>query len=200
VLEVAAARGRQPVELHRENQDQHDPEPERRHRLPEQRDHRRDVVEHAVALDGRDDPGRDGQAERDEQRGSGQLEGGGHALDDQVERRLAVAHGLSEIAAQRAGEEAAVLDDERIIEAHRLAELPDVLFGRIGRQQHQRWIAGEIQDEEHDEGDAEQDQQRLGQPPREEDLHGARRRRATASMCGVCGNMSTGSTHSSRYP
>src|SRR5262245_51705204 len=111
-----------------------------------------------------------------------------------------MADGLSEVPAQGTREEAAVLHDERIVEAHRLAELPHVLLGRIRRQQHQRRIAGEIEDEEHDEGNAQQDQQRLGQATRQEDLHGARRRRATASICGVCGNMSTGSTHSSRYP
>ena len=36
----------------------------------------------------------------------------------------------------RALEEAAVLHDERIVEAHRLAELRDVLGGGVGRQQH----------------------------------------------------------------
>ena len=109
-----------------------------------------------------------------------------------------MAHRLAEVAVERADEEAAVLHDERIVEAHRLPELLHVLFGRVGRQQHQRRIAGEIQDEKDDEGDPQQDQQRLGQPAGQEDLHDARRRRATASMCGVCGNMSTGSTHSSR--
>ena len=67
---------------------------------------------------------------------------------------------------------------------------------RVGRQQHERGIAREKQDAEHDERDAEQHEQRLQESPEEVDLH-ARRRRATASMCGVCGNMSTGCTHSS---
>ena len=39
---------------------------------------------------------------------------------------------------------------------------------------------------------------RLEQSPGKERPHAGRRRRATASMCGVCGNMSTGCTHSSR--
>ena len=38
----------------------------------------------------------------------------------------------------------------------------------------------------------------LREPPEEVDAHAARRRRAMASMCGVCGNMSTGCTHSTR--
>jgi hypothetical protein len=54
-----------------------------------------------------------------------------------------------------------------------------------------------MEDKEDDEGDAEQDEERLEQPAEEVDPH-ARRRRATASICGVWGNMSTGCTHSRR--
>ncbi len=135
VLEVAAPRGGQPVEPHREDQDQHDAEPEGRHGLAEQRHHRRDVVDRRVAPHRRDDAGGNGQAQRDEQPRAGQLEGGGQPLEHEVHGGLAVAQRLAEVAAHRALEEAQVLDRDRIVEAHRLAELRDVLGGRVGRQQ-----------------------------------------------------------------
>src|SRR5207244_2856056 len=121
-------------------------------------------------------------------------------LDDEVERGLAVAHRLAEVAAQRAREEPPVLDDERIVESHRLTEALHVFGRRVRRQQHERRVAREVEDEKNHERDAEEDEQGLQQPAGEVRLHEARRRRATASMCGVCGNMSTGCTHSSRSP
>ena len=111
--------------------------------------------------------------------------------------RLTVPHRLAEVSAQGPGEEAPVLHDEWIVEAHRLAEATHVLRRRLRRQQHQRGIAREVQDQEDDERHAEQDHQRLPQSPDEERPH-ARVRRATASMWGVWGNMSTGCTQSSR--
>src|SRR3989441_2702508 len=74
VLERAPPRGGQEVELHREHEDQHDPQPEGRHRLPQQGDDRRDVVDHGVAPHGRDDAGGDRQAERHQQGGTRELE------------------------------------------------------------------------------------------------------------------------------
>ena len=68
---------------------------------------------------------------------------------------------LAEIAAQRAREEAPVLDDERIVEPHRLAEALHVLGRGVRRQQEQRRVTGEVEDEKDDERDAEEDQQRL---------------------------------------
>ena len=62
-----------------------------------------------------------------QQRRAGELEGGRHALEDEVEGGLAVPDRLAEVAAQRAREEAAVLHEERVVEAHRLPELLDVL-------------------------------------------------------------------------
>ena len=65
-----------------------------------------------------------------------------------------------------------------------------------GGQEESGGVAGEVQDEEDHHRDAEQDEERLPEPADEVGLH--RKRCATTSMCGVCGNMSTGCTHSSR--
>src|SRR5262249_30353125 len=199
VLEAAAPRRREPAPVHGEDQDQHDAEPEGRKRLPQERDDRRDVVHRRIASDCRDDARGNRESERDHQRRPGQLERGRHPLHDQTERRFTVTDGLAEVALESAAQKAAVLYEERIVEAHRLPEALDVFSARVRREQHGRRIPGQMQDEEDDERDTEQDDERLGEPTDEVRGH-ARRRRATASMWGVCGNMSTGCTHSSRYP
>src|SRR4030095_4754179 len=122
--------------------------------------------------------------------------GARNPLGHQVEGGFAVPDRLTEVTAQRAAEEPPVLHEEGIVEAHRLAEAPAVLRAGVGGQQHQGGISSEMQDEEDHEGYAEQHDQRLEQSPCEVGRH-ARLRRATASMCGVWGNMSTGCTHSS---
>src|SRR5581483_3800325 len=105
------------------------------------------------------------------------------------------------VAAHGALQEAAVLHQERIVEAHQLAELLDVFRARVGRQEDEGGIAGEVEDREDDEGDTEQDEPGLPEPAEEVLLHAAGRRRpgyaapapsrtsrATASMWGVWGN------------
>ena len=195
VLPAAPPRRREHVELDREKQNQHDAEPERRHRLTQQRDHRRDVVDQGIATHCRDDSCRDRETERERERRAGELERRRHPFHHEIEGGLAVADRLSEVAAQSAREEAAVLNEEGIIEAHLLAELRDVFDARVGRKKEKGRVARQEQDAEYHERNAEEDEKGLQQSPKEIDLH-VRRRRATASMCGVWGNMSTGCTHS----
>src|SRR5262249_57601128 len=102
------------------------------------------AVEGGVVYGG-DDVGRDGQTQGHQQGGARQLERRGHTLDDQAEGGLAVADRLAEVAVERADQEAAVLHDERIVEAHRLPELLHGLFGRGGRPQHRSRTAGGVE-------------------------------------------------------
>jgi len=70
-----------------------------------------------------------------------------------------VTDGLAEVALESAAKEAAVLHEERIVETHRLPESLEIFCAGVRRQKHRRRIAGEMQDEEDDERDAEQDDQ-----------------------------------------
>ncbi len=173
---------RQQVELNRENQDEHDAQPEGRHRLAEKRDHGGHVVGERVAAHRGDDAGRNGQAQGDEEPRPRQLEGRGHALEHEIERGLTVPDRLAEVSPEGARQKAPVLHDEGIVEPHHLAEAKDVLGGGVRRQEHEGRIAGQIEDEEHHEGDAEEDEKRLEQPSEQVDLHTPCERRATASM------------------
>src|SRR5205085_5384681 len=124
----------------------------------------------------------------EDQRRARQLERRRHALHHEIERRLAVSNRLSEVPAKRARKKTPVLDQERVVETHLLPEFRDVFDARVRRQQNERGISGQEEDAEDDEGDAEENEQRLQESPEEVNLH-VRRRRATASMCGVWGNM-----------
>jgi hypothetical protein len=62
-----------------------------------------------------------------------------------------VADRLAEVPPQGPGQEAPVLNNEGVVEPHGLAKAPDIVGGRLWGQQHKGGIAGEIEDEEHDE-------------------------------------------------
>ena len=68
MLDPATARRWQPAPVHREDEDQHDSEPEGREGLAQERDHRRDVVHRRVASDRRDDPRGNREGESDHER------------------------------------------------------------------------------------------------------------------------------------
>ena len=89
--EIAPPGRGEPTQPHGEDQDEHDAEPERGHRLPEKGDHRRDVVHRLVAAHRGDDARGDGKRQRDGEAGPGQLEGGGQTLGDERHGGLAVA-------------------------------------------------------------------------------------------------------------
>src|SRR5262249_52791135 len=80
---------------------------------------------------------------------------------------------LAEVAPDRAREEAAVLDDPRIVEAHGLAEARDVLGRRVGGQEQRGGIAREMQNREHDHGYAEEDEHGLPDSPQDVRLDSA---------------------------
>jgi hypothetical protein len=85
------------------------------------------VVEPAVAPHRRDHAERDAHGERHQQRGQGQLERGGHALDQVLQHGPAGGVTLTEVPARQAAEIAPVLDDHRLVQAHAPLHLRDVL-------------------------------------------------------------------------
>ena len=103
--------------------------------------------------------------------GRRQLERGGQRLEDQGEGGHLVLEREPEVAADGAGEEAQVLDPQRIVEPEQRAELPDVLLARLERQEQPRRIAGEVQEPEDDHRDAEQNEQALQEPPQDVGEH-----------------------------
>ena len=84
----------------RERQLQHQREPERRHRLAEERERGHDVVDPRVGFDRGEDTDRDADHERDHKRGTGQEQGRRNALGDRLCDRFRVRSRVAEVAAQ----------------------------------------------------------------------------------------------------
>src|SRR5439155_19296858 len=113
----------------------------------------------------------DGQTESEQEPGAGQLEGGGQPLEHEPHGRFAVTQRIPEVAPQRALEEAQVLHGHGIVEPHGLAELGEVFGGGVGRQQQERRVARQMEDEEDDGRDAEEHQTRLPAAAQQVRLH-----------------------------
>ena len=120
------ARGRQPAELHREQEDQHDAEPEIRRRDAPQREDVGGVVPGGVLLHRRDDAGGDADQQRDHDRHRGELQRHRQLL----QRSRSSTGTLMRIDSPRSPDEHAldpvdVLHRDRLIEAVLLADLRD---------------------------------------------------------------------------
>jgi hypothetical protein len=116
VLEGHVARRRQPAEFDREQEDQHDAEPEIRRRDAPQREHVGAVVPGRALLHRRDDAGGNADQERDHDRHRGELDRHRQLLRDQLEHRHLDAQRLAEVARQHALDPVDVLHRDRLIE------------------------------------------------------------------------------------
>ncbi len=162
------ARRRQPAELHREQEDQHDAEPEvRRGQAPQRKDVRR-IVPDGVFLHRRDDAGRDADQQRNDDRHRGELHGHRQLLQHEVEHLLLVAHQLAEVAGEHALDPEHVLHRDRLIEPILFADLLDHRGIAVLARHDHRGIARQqlLQREDqhrHEEQRRDQLQQALGE-------------------------------------
>ena len=153
------------------NQNQHDPQPEYRRGLPEKSSGHSDMVEDGVPFDGGDDPNGNGDEQGQNQSRDGELNGGRHPLQDQIKGRLAVAKRLAEIPMEGALEKPPVLHDHRIGESHLLAELGHLFRRRIHGHQERGRVAGQVENDEDDQGNADQNEDRVKKPFEDVKLH-----------------------------
>jgi hypothetical protein len=136
------ADGRQPVELHREDDDQHHTEPVMRHRNPGDRDRGRHLVDPAVAEIAGNQA--EEQAKREPDQGSRDRER--HGVADRAhhlrQHRAAGGDGMAEIAVDRLPQPQPELHRQRPVEAIGDAHLVGEFLRRIGRQHRDQRIAG----------------------------------------------------------
>jgi hypothetical protein len=154
-LQPAAAGGRQPSELDRDDEDQHDPHPEVRRRLAHDGKRHGRHVDHASAVDGGQDAERQREGNGEQERGTGQLEGCRQPLEDERQRGLLMAERRAEIAAQGAAEELDVLQPQRSVEAELTAERSQLVDRCVAGQHGGRGVAGQAQGGEDESDDAE---------------------------------------------
>ena len=181
VLPGPVAGGGQHLEPHREDDDEHDAEPEERHRLARHRDHRAQVVHQRVPLERGQDAQGQGDQERHAQAGEGEVERRRHALDHELEGGSVGVPGLAEVALHRAARELPVLHVDRLVEPEQLVVARVLLLARVLGQEQGDRVADDVQDREGQHGDPDDDDRELDELAESVALHdgqsGADRRR-----------------------
>ena len=175
IADVVHAGGRKEGPMDREEEEEHEAEPEDGHAREEQRDGDRHAVE------GPAEPRR-GEGPEDEAREDHDEEAPSH--QDQRVPDLAHQHlrdrdvhdvRVPEVPLKEVPEPDEVLDDHRAVESELLAERRGALLAR----EHAEDLLGdvarrEVEREEDDEGDAEEDRNRVEEAPGDEVQHGVR--------------------------
>ena len=189
---LAIARHREQPELHAEDDDQHDPQPEGREAEPGGRQDAEQMVRQAAAPAGREDGERHGQHQRQQDAETQQLDGGHDPLGDHAADRNLVDHRGAEIAAAEIHQEVEVLQDQRLVEPELGADARHRLRRRLAAEQRPDRLPGQRMDQhEGDQADPQQHRQQLQRPIEHEAeaVHGAtvkeegrRRVKATGSQ------------------
>jgi len=174
-MQRAARPGRrQPAEVDREEQDQHQPDPELRQRQAEQGEElARTVPEPADPHRGQD-AARDADQQRQAHRHHRQQQRVGQALEVELHHRRAIVEGLAEIAGREARHEMPVLLPKRPIEPELAAHGLDVVRAGAGLDQQAHRIAGDAHEQEDDERQQEQRHQGIADPAEDVLFHGNR--------------------------
>ena len=156
--------GSQP-EIERDQQLEHQAEPERGQRHARHGHHARPVIDPAVLVDGRQHPERDADHDGQQQREGHQLEGVREVARQVVADRVAAAQRLAEIAGGQALEIAHELDAERSVEAVPGADRLDHRLTRVRAGGQAGGIAGDqVRDGERQTEQPEEHQAQEGQP------------------------------------
>ena len=138
---AGADRG-QPVQLHREDDDQHHAEPVMRHRDAGDRDRGRDLVDPGIAEIAGDQAEEQSKRKADQGCGDRQRHGVADRAQHLRQHRPAGGDGMAEIAVDRPPQPEPELHRQRTVEAVGDAQLVGQFLRRIGRQYRDQGIAG----------------------------------------------------------
>ena len=163
---------RQQVELHGEEELEHDREPERGDRHAADSEEAQSVVEPRVVADGGQHAERDAEAGAEEERGERQLERRRQPLEDVPGDRAPGLDAGAEVSLDDLPQVDPELDDQRLVEPVLGADLDDLLGRGILAGQGGRGIVGHDADQdERQHEEPEQDGQDEQDPPQEESQH-----------------------------
>ena len=178
--DVLEAAGRQPLQIDREHDDRHQPEPERGRGVEDEAERRDQRVRPAVDAARGDHAEQQPEEERKGQRRGHQQDGRRQPLQDHRRHRLAVDRGEAEIEPHQPPEIIAELGRDREVEPVEFAQLPRGRGVAAAHLRHHR-IDGiarrELQQQEHADQDQNQGRDRGGEPPprKAKDAHDAYR-------------------------
>src|SRR5581483_127558 len=164
VADRLRAAGGQPVQLHGEEQDQQDREPERGDRDAEEANHGDDVVGERVLPYGGEDTDRQRDQQREQDRAAQQLDRARQPLPEDREHRALLQHGDAQVAAQPVPHQVEVLLIPGQIESQVVAQADDLLLAGALAQGELGGVAGsEVDHKEDDQRDADQQRNSLQQ-------------------------------------
>ncbi len=179
------AGGGEPPEPEREDHHQHDAEPEDRHAGAEERRHRAQPIEQRVGARRGADAEGDAADGGEEQRARGQEQRGLEPLHHLGQHRTLHPERAAEIALEDAADPVQILDVERPVEAELGAQAREIFLRGLRSEHHLRRVSRrEVQDEEHDQRDAQQDRPQVQEPAQKITAH--------ADATAVCPGRSTG--------
>ena len=176
VVEVRVVRAgdRQEVQPLEEHELEHDRQPERRHRDPDDRDQPRADVRDLPFPPGGHEAERDPDGEREQHRDRDELDRGRGAPPDVVEHRPAGSERDAPVAGRDPADVLGDLDGDRAVEPELLPRLLDLLGARPRARPRRRRIARhDARDDEREHDDAQDDQRGERQPPDDEPRHAA---------------------------
>ena len=133
--------------------------------MPKEADHRADIVEPGIRLGAGPNAQRHADQDGKQRREESKLQGCRQAVDDQLENRVAIFEGRSEIAGQRRGEKLEILYVERLIKAEIDPDPRNIGWRRLVGNHHRRRIARHgMQKQEDQQRNQEDDRDRAGYP------------------------------------
>jgi hypothetical protein len=153
--------------------------------MPIERDRLEQLGEEAVAAQRRVDAHGYADEQREQRRHEGELQRRRGALAEQRDHRQAKLVGDAEFEPRGVIDVARELDDHRLVEAERLAQLRDLLLRRVDANHLVHRIADEAEHGEGDERDREHHDQRLEQPAQDKCEHGRPYKESEAAPCGT---------------
>src|SRR2546422_6573457 len=171
VLEATPATGRQQPEHDAEEQDQHEPEPERGHGLSEHREYPRCAVQDPAPAHGGVHAEGHPDEDAEEHGHESQLDRRGQAFPDVLDDRPPGEDGLPEVTLRDVLHVDRVLDGHRLVQTEMAREDLLIVLGGIDVEEQMDGIAGEPGQEEHDADHHEHAHERLKHAPDEEPHH-----------------------------
>ena len=155
-----------------EDEDRHQPEPERRHRVAEEGEQHARPVEQRVLLGRRNDPRRQPDRQRDDGRGGSQQQRVAESLQHERQDLGPLLQGVLEVAVQHPPEPPQILEVDRLVQTERLPQVGDVFWSRVQSEQRLGDVAGnQLHQEENDDGDPEQNRDQQEQPAKDVGRH-----------------------------
>src|SRR5213594_1454650 len=171
---VLPAGGRQEAELQRDDQDQENPDEERRRGLADERQSHGDLVDRGVAPNRRDHADGQGDERREDERRQAELECRRQVAEYHAKGGLAKVDRPAEVPAENVAEEDNVLHRQGTVEAELGADAEDLAARGVGRQEQRHGIARQAHDHEDDGRDEPERDRRAeesGAEEREEPAH-----------------------------